>query len=80
MKLLLAKPHVVLLIALSVLAAHSRRVSAQSQVDSAGVPANASTFPVEHGAINLANGTLHLEIPIVNCEFSARLRSMSVQA
>jgi RHS repeat-associated protein len=39
---------------------------AQSQLDSSGIPVATSTFPVEHGIVNLNNGALHLEIPIVN--------------
>jgi YD repeat-containing protein len=42
------------------------RASAQSQLDSSGIPQATSTFPVEHGIVNLNNGALHLEIPIVN--------------
>ena len=42
------------------------RAYAQSQVDSSGIPQATSSFPVEHGIVNLNNGALHLEIPIVN--------------
>lgn len=42
------------------------RAGAQSQVDSSGIPQATSTFPVEHGIVNLNNGALHLAIPIVN--------------
>ncbi|MGA2654123.1 MAG: hypothetical protein ABSF28_26680, partial [Terracidiphilus sp.] len=44
----------------------SESAKAQTAMDSGGIPAAASTFPVEHGVVNLANGALHLEIPIVN--------------
>jgi RHS repeat-associated protein len=36
----------------------------QSFMDEPGIPAFTTSFPVEHGFINLANGNLHLEIPI----------------
>lgn len=42
------------------------RIAAQSQLGSVGIPQASSTFPVEHGVVNLNNGALHLEIPIVN--------------
>jgi RHS repeat-associated protein len=42
------------------------RANAQTQLDSSGIPQATSTFPVEHGVVNLNNGALHLEIPIVN--------------
>ena len=40
--------------------------SAQTLPDAGGIPTASSTFPVEHGFVNLANGALHLEIPVVN--------------
>jgi RHS repeat-associated protein len=36
----------------------------QSFMDEPGIPAFTTAFPVEHGFINLANGNLHIEIPI----------------
>jgi YD repeat-containing protein len=39
---------------------------AQSYMDDPGIPAFTTAFPVEHGFINLANGNLHLEIPIAS--------------
>jgi len=36
----------------------------QSFMDEPGIPSFTTSFPVEHGLINLANGNLHLEIPI----------------
>lgn len=36
----------------------------QSFMDEPGIPAFTTAFPVDHGFINLANGNLHLEIPI----------------
>jgi RHS repeat-associated protein len=33
-------------------------------MDEPGIPAFTTSFPVEHGFINLANGNLHIEIPI----------------
>jgi RHS repeat-associated protein len=38
----------------------------QSFMDEPGIPAFTTSFPVEHGFINLANGALHLEIPIAS--------------
>jgi RHS repeat-associated protein len=35
-----------------------------SYLDEPGIPAFTTSFPVEHGFINLANGSLHIEIPI----------------
>jgi len=35
-----------------------------SSLDEPGIPAFTTAFPVEHGFINLANGNLHIEIPI----------------
>src|SRR5258708_13266060 len=37
---------------------------AQSYQDEPGLPTFAVTVPVENGIINLANGNLHIEIPI----------------
>src|SRR4051812_11208032 len=36
----------------------------QSFMDEPGIPSFTTSFPVEHGLINLANGNLHIEIPI----------------
>src|SRR5438445_13353297 len=36
----------------------------QSFMDEPGIPAFTTSFPVEHGFINIPNGALHLEIPI----------------
>ena len=36
----------------------------QSFMDEPGIPRFTTSFPVEHGVINLANGNLHIEIPI----------------
>ena len=36
----------------------------QSDLFAGGKPSASPTYPVEHGLINLANGNLHLEIPI----------------
>jgi|GEM_PF-752730 len=36
----------------------------QSFMDEPGIPRFTTAFPVEHGFINLANGNLHIEIPI----------------
>ena len=38
----------------------------QSFMDEPGIPAFTTSFPVEHGFINLANGNLHIEIPIAS--------------
>lgn len=38
----------------------------QSALDSIGIPKASPTFPIEHGVINLANGNVHLEIPLEN--------------
>jgi RHS repeat-associated protein len=38
----------------------------QSFMDEPGIPAFTTSFPVEHGFINIANGALHLEIPIAS--------------
>src|SRR5258708_34091820 len=35
-----------------------------SYLDEPGIPAFTTALPVEHGFINLANGNLHIEIPI----------------
>src|SRR5579859_2921169 len=37
---------------------------AQSYLDEPGIPAFTTSFPVDRGFINLANGNLHLEIPV----------------
>src|SRR6266481_1434272 len=39
-------------------------VAQGSYIDEPGIPAFTTSFPVEHGFINLANGNLHLEIPV----------------
>lgn len=39
---------------------------AQSYMDEPGIPEFTTSFPVEHGFINIANGALHLEIPIAS--------------
>jgi RHS repeat-associated protein len=42
-------------------------LSAQDVSDNTiGIPQSSSTFPVEHGVVNLNHGFLHLEIPIEN--------------
>jgi len=38
----------------------------QSYIDEPGIPEFTTSFPVEHGFINIANGNLHLEIPIAS--------------
>ncbi len=38
----------------------------QSYLDEPGIPEFTTSFPVEHGFINIANGNLHLEIPIAS--------------
>src|SRR5215467_8864394 len=38
----------------------------QSFMDEPGIPAFTTSFPIEHGFINLANGNLHIEIPIAS--------------
>lgn len=52
----------------------------QTFMDEPGIPAFTTSFPVEHGFINIANGALHLEIPIASypqrgskLEYHARL-------
>jgi RHS repeat-associated protein len=41
-------------------------ISAQSYMDQPGIPEFTTAFPVDHGFINIANGALHLEIPIAS--------------
>src|SRR5260221_14619518 len=52
------------LLALVVLIGPGAAWAQNSYMDEPGIPAFTTAFPVEHGFINLANGNLHIEIPI----------------
>ncbi len=49
---------------LAAVLASTPAASQTSSLDEPGIPSFTTAFPVEHGFINLANGALHIEIPI----------------
>ncbi len=53
--------------------------SAQSYLDEPGIPSFTTSFPVEYGFINLANGNLHIEIPIATYPQRGNIKALHVR-
>jgi len=51
----------------------------QSFMDEPGIPAFTTSFPVENGFINLANGNLHIEIPIATYPQRGSIKQMQAR-
>lgn len=48
----------------------------QSYMDEPGIPTFTTAFPVENGLINLANGNLHIEIPIATYPQRGKIKAL----
>src|SRR5579859_3162815 len=68
------QPSFAIVLALVVLAIPS--FGQQSFMDEPGIPAFTTSFAVEHGFINLANGNLHIEIPIATYPQRGNLKAL----
>lgn len=51
----------------------------QSYMDEPGIPAFTTAFPVENGFINLANGNLHIEIPIASYPQRGNIKALNAR-